>query len=380
MSERAVPLPIENPDLIGQEKAEKILLSAYENGKLAGGWLLAGPQGIGKATLAYRLARFLLSETEDTGQDALFGDLPSTPNESLSVSEESSVFQRVLSGAHPQLKILERGLTETEMKKVRQATKAGTFSDTPDDMRKRAHRAEIVVDDVRNILSFLAMTSADGSWRVVIVDSVDEMNRNAANALLKILEEPPEKTIFILISHNPAKLLPTIRSRCRKILMPPLTDDKIDELLTRYLPETGDEERGLLKRQAEGRIGKAISLAETGGLSMLETIDRLMLDITYKKHPTGLMAFAEKTAADEQEYAIFQEVFLSRLRQTAKAPYSESDADPFIQQVAPLYKADVWAALFQDTVNLFQKTAGLNLDKKQTIIESFSSLASGTYT
>src|SRR5205814_6509761 len=158
-----------------------------EAGRLPHAILLSGPRGIGKATFAFRLARFLLAGPEDLPAE-MFGE---TEKGGLAIDSESGVFRRVASGGHADLLTVERAY----------------------DPRRRRMRGEIVVGDTREISAFLRLTPAEGGWRVVIVDGADEMNRNAANALLKILEEPPQRALLLLVAHSPGRLLPTIRSR-----------------------------------------------------------------------------------------------------------------------------------------------------------------------
>ena len=202
----AVTPPRERLKLVGHGEAEQTLLSAFQSGRLPHAWLISGPRGIGKATLAYRFARFLLNGGSEGG---LFGG----PDD-LSVPAESSVAHRVAAQAHPDLRVVERTANE----------------------RTGKLRTEIVVDDVRDLSHFLRLTPSDGGWRIAIVDAADEMNRNAANALLKILEEPPDRAVLLVVSHAPGRLLPTIRSRCRKLVMKPLPLDQTDALIGEFLP------------------------------------------------------------------------------------------------------------------------------------------------
>ena len=192
--------PRKTTDLIGHEAAERALLESWNSGRMPHAWLLTGRKGIGKATLAYRTARFVLSQGAQQGA-GLFGDAPMTAD-SLSTDPESPVSLQVGAGGHPDLLTIERSIN-TNTKKL---------------------RGEIVVEDVRRLTSFLSLTAAAGEWRVVIVDTADEMNRNAANALLKGLEEPPSNTLFLLVCNAPGRLLPTIRSRCRMLAMKALPD------------------------------------------------------------------------------------------------------------------------------------------------------------
>jgi len=170
--------PAASGRLVGHEAAKRRMLEAVSSGRLHHAWLLSGPRGIGKATLAYRFARFLLAYPERVGETV----------DNLAVPADHPVFHHVAAHAHPDLFVLEREI----------------------DPKTGRARAIINVEDVRKTIHFLSMTAAEGGWRVAIIDAADEMNANAANALLKILEEPPEKSILFLVAHAPGKLLPTM--------------------------------------------------------------------------------------------------------------------------------------------------------------------------
>src|SRR5690348_14504287 len=203
------PPPRANPELVGHAAAEATLRRLFEAGRLPHAVLLSGPRGIGKATLAFRLARFVLAGEAGGG---LFA---ASPDAGLAIPSDSGAFHRVASGGHADLLTVERAW----------------------DPRRRRLRGEIVVDDTREIAAFLRLTPAEGGWRIVVVDGADEMNRNAANALLKILEEPPRRALLLLVAHSPGRLLPTIRSRCQRFPLMPLPDEMVSRLLARYRPD-----------------------------------------------------------------------------------------------------------------------------------------------
>ena len=200
--------PRENPELIGHEVAEERFLSAWQSGRLPHGWLITGPRGIGKATFAFRVARFVLSGGGVDKPAGLFGDAEA---EGLFVAPDEPVFRRIASGAHADLNTLERTVN-------------------PDTGKLRT---SIAVSDVRRAGDFMRLTASEGGWRVVVVDCVDEMNVNAANALLKVLEEPPARALLLLVSHAPGRLLPTIRSRCCQLPLKLLAHDQVSDLLAR---------------------------------------------------------------------------------------------------------------------------------------------------
>ena len=200
-----IPLPQANHFLIGYEETERDILQTVNNGKIEGSWLICGDKGIGKATLAYRIARFILSNNI-------------LNQNSLAIDNNSTVFKLIASNSHPDLKIVERGLTDEEAKKrAKLVTKGEALNEDEEKDRKR--KQNITVDNIREIGHFLSLTPFLGGHRVVIVDAVDELNEQAANALLKILEEPPQKAIMILVCNNIGKIKPTILSRCRKIYL-----------------------------------------------------------------------------------------------------------------------------------------------------------------
>src|ERR1700716_1734731 len=190
--------PRETTVLHGQTEAERTLLEAYQGRRFHHAWLIAGPAGIGKATLAYRMARFVLAHPD-----------PRTPAvqraTSLEVDADHPVARRIAAQAHGDLLVLERTINE-KTNKLRQ---------------------DIQVDDVRRTVTFFGSTAGEGGWRVAIVDAVDELKREGANALLKILEEPPRRAVLLLVSHSAARVLPTIRSRCRRLLLRPLADEDV---------------------------------------------------------------------------------------------------------------------------------------------------------
>src|SRR5215831_2930942 len=239
------PAPRANPDLIDHEEAERELRRLGEIGRLPHAILLSGPRGIGKATLAFRLARFLLATAEERVAAAEVG---------LAVDPKSGVFRRVAAGSHADLLTIERGY----------------------DSRRRRLRGEIVVEDAREITNFFRLTAAEEGWRIVIIDGAEEMNRSAANALLKVLEEPPRRALLLLVSHSPGRLLPTIRSRCRRFPLAALERPAVMSLLRRYRPEIAEPEAEALAMLCNGSIGRALELADAGGLALYRSIVEML--------------------------------------------------------------------------------------------------------
>lgn len=254
------PHPRETQQLFGQDTATGDFLDAFSSGRLHSGWLMTGPRGIGKATLAWKIATFLLAQ-EQPG-DSLFG-APPKPT-SLDVSPDHPDVRLVQSGAHPRLFVVRR----------------------PYDAKTAKLKSEITVDTVRGLKGFFQMSAADGGRRVVIVDSADELNRNAANAILKELEEPPANTTLLLIAHQPSRLLPTIRSRCRELRLSSLTPDALQAALTGAGQTTDAGEA--LASLSSGSAGDAIRLLNHDGLPLYAQIIQLCDGLPHFDRPAGL--------------------------------------------------------------------------------------------
>ena len=346
--------PRKTAGLAGQENAERILLEGFTSGRLAHSWLLHGPKGIGKATLAYRFARFVLahggaSEPNDAARDT------------LAISPNDPVYRRVATAAHADMVSVERGW---------------------DDKRKRI-RDEIIVADVRSLASFFTMTPAEGGWRIAIVDAADEMNRNAANALLKILEEPPKKGLLILVSHAPGRLLPTIRSRCRKLALQPLSPDIIATLLAEQAPDVTAADRAILAILADGSGGRALAMAKHGGLEVFRELIAILsrlpdLDIA-ALHQLG-DRLARRGAGDS--YALFTQLFVwwfaRFIRHSAShvaMPTLVPGEDALVQHLAQRGDLEQWVDVWDKVSSFFSRAETANLDKKQVILIAFAALS-----
>lgn len=347
--------PRRTMELIGHEPAERVLLESWNSGRMPHAWLLAGRQGIGKATLAYRVARFVLSREAEEG-GGLFGDAPARP-ESLRVEASHRVCRQVNAGGHPDLLTIERSVNPNT----------------------RKLRSEITVEDVRRLSSFLSLTTAAGEWRVVIVDAADEMNRNAANALLKGLEEPPAQTLFLLVSHAPGRLLPTIRSRCRLLTLSPLPEPAVADLLTRHAPELPESDVAALARLAQGSIGEALVLADAGGLELYRDMVRLLsqLDRLDIKSVHGLGARLGRAGAEDSFRMLGRLVdrwlagmLLSQSRGTALPDVVEGEGETAQRLWARGGLAN-WLEVWEKVTRLFSQADRANLDRKQVVISAF---------
>ena len=346
MAEQENILPQNNNFLLGQNQAEELFLRALKTNSLHHAWILGGPMGIGKATLAYRIARFLLS-ADFNKRDSY---------NSLNISESSKVFQQVANASHPDLMVLERDYIETDRRKIISAIRKGEALED-DELANLKKSAFIRVDDVRKVNEFLAKTSFNSGWRVVIIDSADEMNKNAANALLKILEEPPAKTILLLISHNPGILLPTIRSRCAKLPLQRLSDTDVASLLRRYRPQLSETLIDKLVQMSEGSIGKAIIYADIDAVQIYND----MCSILYARQNFSLeklLDFCAETAADADKFNILQELLLKFIK--------ESMAD--CQDPEELF------ALAEQMRQMFADCSSVNMDKRLMLINLLSKI------
>ncbi|MCB2102278.1 MAG: DNA polymerase III subunit delta' [Rhodobacterales bacterium] len=357
LPENGPPPPRANPDLLGQETAEATLLEAATSGRLAHAWLLTGPRGIGKATLAYRFARFLLSGGAEAGQGgpSLFGE--PEPAASLHVAPESPLFRRIAAGGHADLLTVERTAGST-----------GKL------------RAEIVVEDVRGVGAFMTMTAAEGGWRVVVVDAADEMNRNAANALLKVLEEPPARALLLLVAHNPGRLLPTIRSRCRTLALAPLADDVVEGLLARHAPDLAPGDRAALAALADGSIGRALDLAAEGGLDLHRDMARLLAGLPDLDVP-ALHDLAGRVAGPTADgaYRVLTDLIRRWLGAlVTDAARGRGPADPAEAALAARLLADGgldrWLEVWEKINRLLARADGANLDRKQIVLNIFLAL------
>ena len=353
------PAPRANPDLIGQGAAERALLSAWRSGRMPHAWLIGGPRGVGKATLAYRFARFALAGGGEAA-GGLFGD--AVAGGSLALSPTHPVFRRVAASGHSDLLTVERRVN-------------------PDTEKLRG---EIVVDDVRDVAAFLHLTPVEGGWRVVVVDAADEMNPNAANALLKVLEEPPAQALLLLVSHAPGKLLPTIRSRCRQLAMPPLETRDVATLIARYRPGLADADRASLVALAEGSIGRALDLCDRGGVELY----RELLDLLARAPDLDVPAvheFANRLGRGSDEASGFRTAiellsgWAARLARTAAGAPPPSEIVPgeaaIGQRLAGAAMLDRWIAVWDKIARLAGRTESANLDRKQVLLNAVLEIA-----
>ena len=262
--------PRETGVLFGHGEAERTLLDAYKGGRIPHAWLIGGPPGIGKATLAYRLARFVLAHPDPQAPAVQKAD-------SLAVEADNPVAHRIAAQAQGDLLVLERVINE-------QTGKLYTV---------------IRVDDVRRAVPFFGSTAGEGGWRVAIVDAVDNLQREGANALLKVLEEPPPRTLLLLVSHAPGRELPTIRSRCRRLLLRPLSAADVARAAAAALGRDADEpELADAAAAAEGSVARAISLLDGPALALRQRVLELFAQLP-DPDPRALHALGDALGGSE---------------------------------------------------------------------------------
>lgn len=369
MSETDVITPRSAASLVGHGQAEADILHALASGRMHHAWLIAGPQGIGKATLAYRIARYLLAYPDAVVADSgpsLFGGLaaaaPQSPPTSLDVPADHPVFRQVAAGSHPDLMVVEKGLA-----------KDGRL------------RSEIVVDDVRAVMNFYSKTSAAGGWRVTIIDSVDELNRSAANALLKVLEEPPARAVLLLVAHMPGRVLPTLRSRCRRLALRPLPVAELEQLIADQAPQMGADERRLVAALADGSPGVALKLISGGGLELYHQAVALLTSLPSLEPKTALaLADDMGSRGNEVKFRLFGDILGGLLGRTACVAGGGMPGliipgeEETLRRLAGVAGFPTWAELWERSATLVARTEGLTLDRKQVTLTLLHDLARAT--
>jgi DNA polymerase-3 subunit delta' len=323
--EMAAHDPRKTLSLIGHRSALATAARAVRAGRPPQGWLISGPPGVGKATFAFRIARYLLA----------FGATDRGP-EDLSVPEGDPASLQVSAGGHPGLLVLQRGINASTGKPM----------------------TVLGVEEIRKLAGFFGMTSGAGGWRVAIVDTADDMNPQAANALLKALEEPPPRAMLMLLSNAPGQLLPTIRSRCQRLDLRPLSESELAKELSKRLPDLGAGERETLIRVSGGSIGAALALAEEDGLALAAEAERL---VSRASSPDlgATLALADKlsriTDGTDRFGVFLVEALTNRIR--ARAMEGEGGLDR-------------WTALLEKLNRSFLRTGALHLDPRQTILSA----------
>ena len=321
--------------LEGQSAAEASFLDALDRGRLHHAWLLTGPEGVGKATLAYRMARRLLGARPDPSM-GLLGAAPSDP-----------VSRQVAARSHPDLMVLER-LT--------------------DDGKARK---SIPVDEARQLPEFFSTTPAVSPYRVAIIDAADDLNVNAANAVLKTLEEPPPRGVILLISHAPGKLLPTIRSRCRRLMMPAPGVPAAAEMVERMADVSGrDAER--LARMAHGAPGKALQLAAAKAIEMDDAANEILRGLP-KIDEGAVLALTDtfRGAEGAARFELLMERMADQVRIFATQVAGDGKNSPGL---------DRWATVWERLTNAPGEAEAVNLDRADVFWSVISDLRAAAKT
>jgi len=333
--------PRENTALFGHRDAEMRLLDGYRSGRMAHAWLIGGAQGIGKATLAYRMARFVL-----THRNPLATEVQRAVT--LAVDPSQSAARLVAAGAHGGLLILQR---------------------TPND--KGVMRTVITVDETRETISFFGSTAAVEGWRVCIVDTVDELNPNAANALLKILEEPPQRSLFLLVSHAPARVLPTILSRCRKLALRPLaTDDVIAAAAQAASIAPDDPALAEAAAAAEGSVARALTLLGGDAVKLQQRTAALLAALP-QVDPRELHALGDALGGSDR-------VALAAFIDSVDRWMSERLRDDGVNANANLPRLARLAEVWEKFTRAARDTEAYNLERKPLVFSVFGLLAEAT--
>ncbi len=328
--------PRANPQLLGHASAEALLAEALASARMHHAWLLTGPHGIGKATLAFRFARRLLAS------------LP--PDGTLALPETHPVFRRVAAASHADLLTVEREW---------------------DPKRKRL-RSEIVAEDVRGIADFMHRTAAEGGWRVVVVDGAEDLNRHAANALLKILEEPPARAMLLLVCSAAGRLLPTIRSRCRQLRLGPIPQSDVAAVLAAARPELDAAQCDRLAAMAEGSPGRALMLAEGGGVGCAELLSQALgalPDLGVEQ----AHAVADALGRTEENFSTFMELLRAAIA-AAVRDAGRGRLDPEQARLLGTRPLDAWVDVWHALTRLQDETESLYLDKRQAIVAGLGML------
>jgi len=323
--------------LIGHAEAEAAVLSAWSKGRLPHAFLIGGPQGIGKATLAYRIARFVLASPHA-------GERKSIAPASLEIAPDHPVSRQVAALSHPDLLVLRRVKAEDDKKLP----------------------SEISVGEVRRTVPFFGSTAALGGWRVCIVDSADELNRNGANALLKVLEEPPARSLILIVSHAPGRLIATIRSRCRRLTLRPLSPADVARALRAMTDEISDLPLSQIEEAAAacgGRVRHALELLTGEGLEVRNLTADLLARL-----PTvdgdALHSLGDRIQR-EQGLAVFAETVEDWLAAAATGQAPAARLARLAETWEKVRRAAVEADIY-------------NLDRKPLVFQVFAMLAEAT--
>jgi DNA polymerase-3 subunit delta' len=348
------PHPRLTPHLFGHGAAEHAFAQQLEAGRTHHAWLIAGREGIGKATLAYRIARYALAVRGERGK----GEPAAGP---LAVPEASIAARQVRALSHPGLLVLRR----------------------PWDQKAKRFGISIPVDEVRRLKSFLTLSAGPDAWRVVIVDQADELNTNAANALLKSLEEPPARALFLLVSSQPGRLLATIRSRCRRLDLAPLAPGDLRSAVTAALAAAqadpiAEDAWPRLAAGAQGSVRRLLALARSDGASLQGKVATLLAGLpALDWGQVHALADEVTGSGGEQRFDQLFTLLMDEIARLVRAEVTGVGAAETSRLAARIVRPDgvaTWAELWETVSVRKAETAALNLDRKALILETFSQI------
>lgn len=327
-------LPREQTELIGHGTAAAELQDGYAGGRLHHAILLTGPKGIGKATLAFRFARFVLSHPDPAKAPPTTGGL---------LPSSDRVAAMVATGAHPNLLHLRR----------------------PWDDKGKKVKTQLTVDEIRKTVTFFGNAAGVDGYRIAIVDAADDMNTSAANALLKMLEEPPKRSLFLVLSHAPGRLLPTIRSRCRRLNLDPLGHDDLDAALTSLGLSVEEGDKPALATLAEGSVRRAVECIESDGLEIYRRFRELSEAFPRLDRPR-LYRFADAVAGRKgaDSFDLCADLARSWLSEHMR-----------LNLRGGVGRLNGYAAAWETVNRIVAETDGINLDRRQAVISLMQSLA-----
>ncbi|MGI9367168.1 MAG: DNA polymerase III subunit delta' [Rhizobiaceae bacterium] len=330
-----IALPADCLSVVGHDSNIEQLFSAFKSQRMHHAWLLSGPRGIGKASLALLFAKYIFANPDQQNLSDRF-DAETIPE---------TIHRQVAQGAHPQLLHLTR----------------------PWDEKTKRFKTQLSVEEIRRTQSFYGMTAGAGGWRVTIVDSVDDMNASAANALLKMLEEPPKKSLFFVLSHATGRPLATIRSRCQKMSVAPLSGADLRSVLDELGIQASDADKARAVEFAEGSVRRAIQIIESSVMKDFVSFEKLM-----EAGSTGSgedwktahrIAESLSRRGQEEAYMLFDDLVTAWIgKQLRHSP----DQD--------LAKLAGWANVWDKANRSTRLADAFNLDKKQVILSLFGYL------
>jgi len=319
--------------------------------------LLTGPKGIGKATLAYHFARYVLSLKKESIPSLQFSGIEKS---SFSIEEDETVFSLVSARSHVDLFVLEKGTSGRTGRK----------------------KQEITVDDARKLKHFFSFTAVSSLWRVAIIDAADEMNRNAANAILKSLEEPPKRTILILISHSHKLRLETISSRCQRHSLHPLSLKDFSTVISSFGEELSQDDIDFLFHLSDGSPGIGRMILENDAIHLYKGVVELLIQAPTIDYPkVHLLADQLSNRGAEEKFELAMQILLRWISSCIKSKFIPRQRTEIIngefsaaERIISIKQIDAWVGLWEEINHKFSEINRLNLDRKQVLLSTFSAI------